>query len=628
MIKIVAGSSRSLVLRDDGSVFSWGFNDRGNLGDGTTNDSNSPVQVVGVDGEGYLSDIIDIGGYNHNVALKSDGTVWAWGNNFYGQLGNGVSDGFDEIFHSTPTQVAPATLINITGIYYVGGASFATNGTTIWGWGKNTEGTLGDNTILSKNSPVVITAINPATIVKWVCGYGHILLLDSNGDVYSWGLNSNGQLGLGNTTVAKVPTKTLDHSSYTIIDIATSSDSSYALQSDGIILSCGINDYGQLGNGVTGDSRTSWDVIPDIADVTALLTGQGRFSACKVGSDYYVWGKNNYGALGLGYTTGSAWDDPDNGILSPVLNVNTAALNPDYIIFGSGYQLLLTIGGGIYACGENDYGQLGDGTNISNSSYQLSIEDEPTKATNPSPGSSCRNIRVDKDLDWTPGSGTTSYDVYFGTLYPSSFIGNQADDLYDPGILTYDTTYYWRIDGVNTSGTTRGDDWSFTTSRYTSPIKTLEIIESCMQNTSYEIPLANRDPNTIEYNWEISIIGLYPQPSDYPVTKITTEPSITVYQPPETYYKISVQQIGAYNENWESVNVSSPHLNSYNIARVLSNLDAAYPTVTETDTGGTVVGPNDPEIETSNGYEVIGPTNPNITFIDSGVNVIGPVYQE
>ena len=105
--KVAAGENHSLALKADGSVWAWGYNGHGELGDGTTASKAIPVQVKGANGEGYLSDIVAISaGNNHALALKSDGSLWSWGYNGYGQLGDGTSG--DRTDKLTPIQVKGA----------------------------------------------------------------------------------------------------------------------------------------------------------------------------------------------------------------------------------------------------------------------------------------------------------------------------------------------------------------------------------------------------------------------------------------------------------------------------------------------------------------------------------------
>lgn len=146
IVAVAAGNKHCLALRSDGTVWAWGNNEHGQLGNGTTTKSNKSLQVKG------LTNVIAIaGGKNHSVALKRDGTVWAWGLNDQGRLGNG--NVVDKYFK--PTQVKG--LSNIISIAAGRGYSVAVDSNrTVWAWGVNDEGQLGDGTFTNKSKPVKV----------------------------------------------------------------------------------------------------------------------------------------------------------------------------------------------------------------------------------------------------------------------------------------------------------------------------------------------------------------------------------------------------------------------------------------------------------------------------------------
>src|SRR3989304_2356071 len=143
---IASGYGHSLALKTDGTVWAWGFNDRGQLGDGTTINRTTPVQVSGLTGVAAIA-----GGYGHSLALKTDGTAWAWGQNNGGQLGNGTSTIFGAT--TTPVQVCESGGCSngyLTGVAAIAGGFFhslalKTDG-TVWAFGVNSTSQLGDGT--------------------------------------------------------------------------------------------------------------------------------------------------------------------------------------------------------------------------------------------------------------------------------------------------------------------------------------------------------------------------------------------------------------------------------------------------------------------------------------------------
>jgi VCBS repeat-containing protein len=275
VVDVAAGVYHSLAVKSDGTVWGWGGNGEGSVGDGTYIDRrNGPVQVVDADGTGYLTDVIAVAaGWGHSLALKSDGTVWAWGYNGFGQLGDGTTDG-----RNTPMQVSG--LNGITSIYAGTYTSFAVKyDGTVYAWGYNYNAQLGLGDTIDRYSPVLNEYLNSITSVS------DRFALRSDGKVLAWGLF---WLGNGNTNGSTTP---VVNNYENIVDVAANA----AVKSDGTVWCFGSN----LGNG-TNDTSTFPVQVSSLSSVTSVVTGSGFRIALKSDGTAWAWGEASYGHLGNG----------------------------------------------------------------------------------------------------------------------------------------------------------------------------------------------------------------------------------------------------------------------------------------------------------------------------------------
>ena len=338
---IAAGGWHSLVVCNDSTVKAFGENASGELGDGTNTDSNTPVLAIG------LTEIISVSGGGdqleaHSLALKSDGTVWSWGSNIYGGLGNGSTDNTN-----TPGQLL--VLTDIMAISAGGWHSSALkNDSTVWVWGWNTDGQLGDGTVVDK---IVPKKVNGLTGIKAIAaGTYHMLALKSDGSVWAWGDNISGQIGDGSTTDRTTPTQVIGLTG--VIKIAAGRFFSLAVKSDGTVWTWGENLYGQLGNGTTTNSSVPVQVS-GLTGITTATTATGAFHCMAVKSDntVWAWGRNSYGNLGDGSVEHKSTPVQMSGIA-----------DVEGLAAGTNFSLLYKNDGTFWGCGRNTSGQLGDGT--------------------------------------------------------------------------------------------------------------------------------------------------------------------------------------------------------------------------------------------------------------------------
>jgi uncharacterized repeat protein (TIGR01451 family) len=284
----------SLALRSDGTVWAWGLNGQGQLGDGTLITRSVPIQVTGLTGMTAVA-----GAQNHSLALKSDGTVWAWGDNDLGTLGDGTTSDY---------RVTAGQVSGLTGVIAIAGGdnhslALKSDG-TVWAWGLNSSGQLGDGTTTNKTTPVQVTGLT--SVIAITAGYIHSLALKSDGTVWAWGSNSSGQLGDGTTTSSSVPVQVLDETGLSALTGVTKlaiggsrPEHSFVLKSDGTALAWGNNEYGQLGDG-TNLNRSLPVQVFGLSDIIDVARGQRHSMAMNSDGHIWAWGWNNQNQLGDG----------------------------------------------------------------------------------------------------------------------------------------------------------------------------------------------------------------------------------------------------------------------------------------------------------------------------------------
>lgn len=315
---ITGGNSFSLALLLDGTVWVWGSNTRGQIGDGTTSQRWVPKQIGG------LSDIVAISaGDSHSLALRSDGAVFAWGLNTSGQLGDGTVTSP----RTTPVQVlgvgGSGFLRNIAAIAAGDDFSVAVRSDgRVLAWGGNGNGQLGNNNA-SSGSPVPVEVVGLSgegllhDIVAVSSGDSHTLALVADGSVIAWGSNFDGQLGNNNApTNSPVPVRVRDVGGVGLLDdvlaLSAGEFHSLALRSDGTVLAWGNNSDGQLGNNnFPVNSPVPTEVLGVggvglLRDIVAIAAGQRHSAALGADGRVYTWGQNDEGQLGNGTTTGVA----------------------------------------------------------------------------------------------------------------------------------------------------------------------------------------------------------------------------------------------------------------------------------------------------------------------------------
>ena len=285
VVRISAGNEYSVFSKSDGSVWATGYNASGQLGNGTTSYSTYPVQVVEDSGSPFeeVKEIsAGMGGSGSTFYLKADGTVWAAGYNGVGTLGNGTYNNT-----STPVQVVDASGNPLNGVAKISvgvdHSVFLKGDGTVWAVGYNSNGQLGDGTNTLRTNPVQVVdgSGNPLSgVVGISAGNYHTVYLKEDGTVWATGKNENGQLGDGTTTGKYNPVQVLDVSGNPltgVVEISAGRDHSVFLKGDGTVWAVGLNSSGQLGDG-TNTLRTNPVQVVDasgnpLSEVVSLNAG-------------------------------------------------------------------------------------------------------------------------------------------------------------------------------------------------------------------------------------------------------------------------------------------------------------------------------------------------------------------
>ena len=277
------------TIKTDGTLWTWGHNGFGNLGNNVdvTNRS-SPVQIVG-GGTNWKS---TASGTYHTTAIKTDGTLWTWGRNSEQQLGRS-----DVTPRSSPVQTISGgtnwKLVS-SGAYH--NATIKTDG-TLWTWGLNTNGQLGDNTAASKSSPVQV--VGGGTNWRLVAGGGyHTLAIKTDGTLWTWGRNGNGQLGDNSITHRSSPIQTVSGGT-NWKSVAGGRLHTVAIKTDGTLWTWGHNANSQLGDGSSIVHRSSpIQTVSGGTNWRQVSGGNLHTAAIKTDGTLWLWGQGNVGQLG------------------------------------------------------------------------------------------------------------------------------------------------------------------------------------------------------------------------------------------------------------------------------------------------------------------------------------------
>jgi alpha-tubulin suppressor-like RCC1 family protein len=398
IVSISLGFMYSSALSSNGRVFTWGSNSHGELGDGTTEGKLLPTEITSKFNLAYGDKIIALTlGGNHASALSWNGRVFTWGDNNFGNIGDGTvsSDGY--VFSSENKRGIPTEITNnfnlgaydkIVAISRGDGHSSAISFSgRVFTWGSNSHGELGDGTKGVKNYKSLPTEITPKfklnaddKIVAISLGNGHSSAISCSGRVFTWGSNFFGQLGDRTVTDKSLPTEitynfNLEYRDK-IVAVSLGNNNSSALSLNGCVFTWGENDHGTLGNGrkiaipypIELDYKINSSL--DVTDkIVAISLGYQSSSALSLNGSVFTWGKNESGKLGDG-------EDVWEKLVPSEITYNFDLDDEDKIVAVSlgtnNHASAISLSGRVYTWGENLSGELGDGT-TTDKTYPIEI---------------------------------------------------------------------------------------------------------------------------------------------------------------------------------------------------------------------------------------------------------------
>ena len=363
-------SKPTLTAAGAGSVLGWGQDSYGQLGNGADPASEaSPVKVSLPSGTGITG---VSAGYDHSLAVTSAGGVLAFGRNDVGQLGNGTTTDSD-----VPVSVSLPSGTTVTQASAGDGFSLAVTSTGgALAWGDDEEGELGDGQVSGSpaTSPVPVSLGTSVTqVAAGISDYG--LALTSTGQVLAWGNNFAGQLGDGTTTSSDTPGRVDLPAGVQVTQIAAGGATGYALTSAGAIYAWGYGANGVLGDGSTGNADTPVLVkLPSGTTVTQIASNGSFALALTSAGKVLAWGGDSSGQLGDGTTSTTGSDIP-----VPVSLPSRAKVSR--IAAGGQFGLAVTSSGTVVAWGDDVWGELGDGTTSTTGSDVPVAVSLPAKTT-------------------------------------------------------------------------------------------------------------------------------------------------------------------------------------------------------------------------------------------------------
>jgi alpha-tubulin suppressor-like RCC1 family protein len=346
--EVRAGLAFTLAYKTNGTLWSWGLNNIGQLGSGTTTSRSSPVQI------GTLTNwSSNIGvGYSHSMAVKSDGTIWVWGSNTFGQIGD-----YSVVSRSSPVQLGTTTDWSKVSGGNASSHAIKTDG-SLWSWGYNGTGDLGLGHLISGNStlisiPIQVGGYDPVWKELPTGNMTFFGAIKTNNTLWTWGPNASGQIGDGTVVTRSSPVQIggAEWSSFT-----SGAAAKFAIKTDGTLWAWGLNTTGPGNLGIA-------PVIPSLSNNktwSSFSVGSSNIMAIGTNGTLWSWGKNDFGQIGDG-TVINRSSPVQIGTLTNWASVSASGASP-------GTTMAIKTDGTLWGWGGNSNGQIGDGTVINRSS--------------------------------------------------------------------------------------------------------------------------------------------------------------------------------------------------------------------------------------------------------------------
>ena len=365
---VSAGGGHTVAIRADGTLWAWGLNSGANntgvIGDGSAVDRHSPVQI----GENTNWVYVSAGGVA-NMALRDDGSLWAWGRNGSGALGIGAA--LTDHRH-TPVRVGTETWKHVStsgshtlAIRYDG---------SLWAWGNNTNNVLGDGSSTGNNQSTPVRIGNDYNWEYVSAGSGHSMAIRIDGTVWAWGSNWTGQLGDGSSIRnPPIPTRADTYTDWQLVILANGGGNhgggirSSTAAGPGALWTWGGNGNGRVGNGLIGTGHDDhvfdpFRIFDDLADWTHMSAGTAHTLAIR-GGQLFAWGNPANGRLGNDSITGD--------VLTPT-RIGTDS-NWKQVAAGSEHSMAIRTDGTLWGWGHQNWGQLGNGLTAGNQTTPIQI---------------------------------------------------------------------------------------------------------------------------------------------------------------------------------------------------------------------------------------------------------------